>query len=441
MISDPACGSLLIRDDLNAFLYVHGSRPADPREPAAGSLAGMSIGVKDNIQVNGMPMTCASRMLADYVSPFDATVVERLRRAGTRIAGKTNMDEFGFGSSGEHSAFGPTRHPQSADRAPGGSSSGSAAAVAAGLVDAALGSDTGGSVRQPAAFCGIVGLRPTWGAVSRYGLTAFASSLDTIGVMAPDVACTRRVFEVIAGPDPMDATSRAFPGERKDDRPGDPDRPVIGVDPAVERVCDPDVLQVYRNVVDRLTAAGFPVRTIDLPDPEDMLALYHVIASAEAASNLNRFDGLRYGLRERNVIRSRTKGFGAEVKRRILTGTWCLAAGEGNAHYRTARRVRRQLAFRVNALWREVDVLLTPTAPGVAFRLGSRRRPLEMYRSDQLTVLAPLAGLPAMNMPVGTGSDGLPVGVQLTGPAFSDHSLMKLGMELETLMGTEERNG
>ncbi len=434
-------GGRPVPDNLNAFLHIDNRQPEEDTAGAPCPLAGVLIGVKDNIQVKGMPMTCASRMLADYVSPYDATVVTRLRNAGAWIAGKTNMDEFGFGSSGEYSAFGPTRHPQDPERVPGGSSSGSAAAVAAGLVDAALGSDTGGSVRQPAAFCGIVGLRPTWGAVSRYGLTAFASSLDQIGVLAPDVARTRQVFDAIAGPDPLDATSCPFPEGKPVLRTGSSERPVIGWDPAVLEVCDGDVRDVVRGMMDRLRQSGYAVREIPSVDPEDMLSLYHVIASAEAASNLSRFDGLRYGLHGPDVVRSRSAGFGVEVKRRILTGTWCLAAGEGEAYYRQAREVRRRLVHHVNQFWKQADVMLSPTTPTVAFPLGSRRRPLDMYRSDQLTVMASLAGLPALSIPAGSGSEGLPVGVQLTGPAFSEYRLLDFGAELESLNLTEGWHG
>ena len=414
-------------DRYNAFLH------RDEREPveSSGRLSGLTVAVKDNIHVKDMPLTCGSRILDGYTAPFDATIVARLRSAGAWITGKTNLDEFGFGSSGEHSAFGATKNPVCDGMVPGGSSSGSAAAVAGGLTDTALGSDTGGSVRQPAAFCGLVGFCPSWGRLSRYGLTAFASSLDRIGLLARDLETVRRLFDIVDGPDPLDATSLAAHERNYKSDGTRSGRPVIGFSESWNRTAQPEIGEALRCFLDGLRSAGYPVRAVSLPDPDDALAVYHVIAASEAMSNLQRFDGLRYGRRADDIVTARSEGFGREVKRRLLMGAWCTSEGLGDDRYRTAAIGRHAISRRMDSIFADVDLVVTPTTPTTAFPLGERARPTQMYRSDRFTVTASLAGIPALSMPWGTDRDGKPVGIQLMAGRFNEKILLDMGAVLE----------
>jgi aspartyl-tRNA(Asn)/glutamyl-tRNA(Gln) amidotransferase subunit A len=417
--------------DLNAFI-----EDFDGAEPVAGGpLAGLSVGIKDNICTREGHTSCGSWMLGGYESPYDATVVERLLAAGAVIAGKTNMDEFGMGSSTEHSAFGPTLNPHDPTRVPGGSSGGSAAAVAAGLCDAALGSDTGGSVRQPAAFCGVVGLRPTWGRVSRYGLVAFASSFDQVGPLCRTARDCARVLSVIAGADPRDATSSHEPVvDYSHDLHRGFDGLTIGVPwDFLEGGIDDAVRQNFDGLVTGLKGAGVRVRPVELAHAPAGLSAYYLIANAEASANLARFDGVRYGLRvtgaatfQEMVEQSRSQGFGAEVKRRILLGTFALSAGYHEDWYQRARRVRALVADDYRRAFADCDLVLTPTTPTAAFMLGEKvDDPLAMYLSDILTIPASLAGLPAVSVPSGTTAGGLPLGVHLVGRAFDEATVLR----------------
>lgn len=413
------------------------ARQADARIRAgrAGPLTGIPIAVKDILCTRGLATTCASRMLESFVPPYDATVVARLREAGAVIVGKTNLDEFGMGSSTEHSAFFPTRNPWDLGRVPGGSSGGSAAAVAAGEALAALGSDTGGSVRQPAALCGVVGLRPSYGRVSRYGLVAFASSLDQVGPLTRDVVDAALLFEAIAGHDPSDATTieRPLPEIAASLHQADNLQGLrFGVpEEYLAAGLDPGVASAVGQATGDLADLGADVCPVSLPHTAYALPAYYIIAPAEACSNLARYDGARYGLRSEGddfwemVERSRGEGFGPEVRRRIMLGTYALSAGYYEAYYLHAQRVRRLVRADFEAAFEEVDLLVTPTSPAVAFRLGERvDDPLAMYQSDLLTVPASLAGLPAISLPGGF-SRGLPVGVQFIGPAFDEATLLR----------------
>jgi len=407
---------------------------ADP-----GPLAGVPIGVKDNIAARGAPTTAGSRMLADWEPPYDATVVERLVAAGAVIVGKTNLDEFAMGSSTEHSAFGPTRNPHDLERVPGGSSGGSAAAVAGRFVAAALGSDTGGSIRQPAALCGVVGMKPTYGAVSRYGLIAFASSLDQIGPLGVTVDDVAVMFEVIAGHDPRDATSAS--------------RAPLQLTPALERGVEglrvgvvrelaepaaPAVGRALEEAARVLERAGARIQSVSIPEVSSSLAAYYVIAPAEASSNLARFDGVRYGLRveapttDALMVATRRAGFGDEVKRRIMLGTYALSAGYRDALYVQAQRVRTWLASAFARAYESFDVLLAPTSPTTAFRLGERSAdPIAMYRSDVCTVPSNLVGHPALSVPFGADDELLPIGIQVLAPAWGEDRLVAVGAVLE----------
>jgi len=412
-------------------------------------LAGVPVALKDNIVTTDAPTTCGSRILERYVSPFEATVVTRLRAAGALIAAKTNLDEFAMGSSTEHSAFGRVRHPMDSDLVPGGSSGGSAALVAAGVVPAALGSETGGSVLQPASFCGVVGVKPTYGRVSRYGLVAFGSSLDCISVFGRTVDDAARILAVISGLDPYDATTV--------DAPLPPAfveaRPLAGLRVGLPREYLPDDLHPgVRAGVDRAIARlrdlGATVVPVSLPHTAYAVPTYYVLAPAEAASNLARYDGARYGSRQpgpdgdlRGLYRAtRGHGFGPEVRRRILVGTYVLSAGYYNAYYRKAQQVRNLLAADFTRAFREdrVDLLLTPTTPTPAFRAGEKTSdPVAMYLADIFVCGASLAGLPAMSLPAGR-SDGLPVGVQLIAPAFGESQMLQVAAALEQVLPGDE---
>jgi aspartyl-tRNA(Asn)/glutamyl-tRNA(Gln) amidotransferase subunit A len=427
-------------ESLNAFLSL--AEPGSLMIEAVGEdLSGLPVAVKDNIATLDLPTTCASRLLEGYRSPFDATVVRRLREAGGVVVGKTNMDEFGMGSSSENSAFGPTLNPLDRTRVPGGSSGGSAAAVAAGYVSMALGSDTGGSVRQPAAFCGVVGIKPTYGRVSRYGLVAYASSLDQVGTLGRTVPDAATLLQVIAGPDPRDATTQARPVP---DFAEAVTRGVEGMTIGVPREylpagLDGRVAGRVEEALDRLRAAGAEVRQVSLPHTSFAIPAYYVLAPAEASSNLSRFDGVRYGRREGAELSlqgmyesTRTSGFGREVKRRILLGTYALSAGYHDRYYRQAQRARALITRDFERVFSDgVDVLFTPTAPGTAFALGARvDDPMAMYLSDIFTVTANLAGIPAMSLPIGA-VDGLPVGGQFLGPKWGEAAMLAAAGALE----------
>ncbi len=404
-----------------------------------GPLAGVPVALKDNLCTRGIPTTCSSRILEGWRPPYDATVVTRLARAGAVVVGKTNMDEFAMGSSTESSATGPTRNPLDPTRVPGGSSGGSAAAVAAGFVPLALGSETGGSVRQPAALCGVVGMKPTYGAVSRYGLVAFASSLDQIGPLATTVADTAHLFDIIAGHDPADSTSLAEPVPAVVTGLGDGvDGLSVGVVGELVDGADADVAARVARAAELLAAAGAKVEEVSIPAVRLGLSAYYLIAPAEASSNLARYDGVRYGLRvdADDVVAmntaTRTAGFGAEVKRRIMLGTYALSAGYVDAYYAKALRVRTRIIEGFAAAYATHDVLLGPTSPTTAFPLGAKvDDPLAMYQSDVCTIPSNLAGHPAISVPFGTGTDGLPVGVQLLAPARGEAVLFRVAAVVE----------
>ena len=414
------------------------ARASDARRAAGESrspLDGIPIALKDNMVQRGERVGCASRILEGYRSPFSATVAERLETAGAIVVGRTNMDEFAMGSSTEHSIHGPSRNPWDPERSPGGSSGGSAVAVSAGLVPLALGSDTGGSIRQPAALTGVVGMKPTYGRVSRYGLVAFASSLDQIGPFARTAADCAEVLDAISGHDPRDSTSLPEPATRcVEALDGD----VSGLRIGLPRECfeddgaDPQVLERVREVAAELERAGAKTCEVSLPHTPHAVPAYYLICTAEASSNLARFDGVRYGHRAESPAgltdlyeRSRSEGFGREVKRRILLGTYVLSAGYYDAYYRKAQQVRTLLRRDFEAAFSQCDLLLTPTTPETAFRIGERSEdPVRMYLSDVYTVSANLAGLPAASFPAGSAS-GLPVGAQLLAPPLADAAVLR----------------
>ena len=397
---------------------------------------GIPIAIKDNMVQSGEPASCASRILEGFVSPYTSTAVEKLEGSGAIVIGRTNMDEFAMGSSTEHSSVGPAHNPWNLERTPGGSSGGSAAAVAAGIVPAALGSDTGGSIRQPAALCGVVGLKPTYGRVSRWGLVAFASSLDQIGVFGRTAVDCAWLLEVIAGHDPRDSTSIPQPVPRySEGLDGDLAGLRLGIprEYFAEEGADPRVLEAVRAAVADLELAGVKTVEVDLPHTRYATATYYLIANAEASSNLARFDGVRYGHRARDAdgltemyCRSRSEGFGAEVKRRIILGTYVLSAGYYDAYYRKAQQVRTLLRRDFERAFEVCDALVTPTTPEVAFPLGQKTGdPLSMYLSDIYTVSANLAGIPGLSIPCGQ-VDQLPVGLQLLGPALDEMTLLRI---------------
>jgi aspartyl-tRNA(Asn)/glutamyl-tRNA(Gln) amidotransferase subunit A len=422
-----------------------------------GPLAGVPIALKDALSTRGLRTTCGSKILEHYVPPYDATVVERLRRADALFPGKTNMDEFAMGSSTEHGAFGPTRNPWDPSRAPGGSSGGSAVAVAARMSPASLGSDTGGSIRQPAAFSGVVGMKPSYGRVSRYGLIAFASSLDQIGPFATDVRGAARVLAAIAGKDPRDATSRDEPTFDYESACGASVRGLrIGVpDEYFEAGLDSEVEASVREAIRGLEKDGCTVKRVTLPHTRYAVASYYVVATAEASSNLARFDGVRFGLRVEGdpaarragttplremYGQTRDAGFGAEVKRRILLGTFVLSAGYYDAYYLKAEKVRTLIRRDFEAAFADVDALVSPTAPTPAFLLGEKTGdPLAMYLADVFTLPASLAGIPAISVPVAPAKSGLPIGFQIMAPFFKEDVAVTLGAAVEARSGGASR--
>ena len=441
-----------LNETLNAFLEIDREgalRRAAEVEQSGGALAGLPIAIKDNICVLGMQTSCGSRILGDYHPPYNATVIDRLINAGAVVIGKTNCDEFAMGSSNENSAFGPVRNPWDTTRVPGGSSGGSAAAVAAGIVPVALGSDTGGSVRQPAALCGVLGLKPTYGRNSRYGLVAFASSLDQVGVFAREVENVARVLGVIAGRDRHDSTTADVPvpdytatldGDVKGARIGFP-QALFG------KGLDEEVGTAVKNVVDAYRELGAEIVDVELPHASYAIAVYYIIATAEASSNLARFDGVRYGFRAeeapelRQMYRkTREEGFGAEVKRRIMLGTYVLSAGYYDAYYRKAQQVRTLIKNDFLNAFKSCDAIITPTSPTPAFALGEKvDDPLAMYLNDIYTVTANLAGIPGLSVPCGLSSERLPIGFQLLGPYWSEPALLKLAHAYQQLRPFTER--
>jgi len=441
---------------LNAFISVLGENARQQadivdnkiKQGQAGELAGFVLAVKDNIPVKNARTTCGSKILSDFIAPYQATVIDRLIAADAIIIGKTNMDEFAMGSSNENSYFGPVKNPHDVSRVAGGSSGGSAAAVAAGLARAALGSDTGGSIRQPAAFCGVVGLKPTYGRVSRFGLVAFASSFDQIGPIARTVDDCARVYQIIAGYDPHDFTSVNIPVTEY----------IPASNPAIKDLTvglphefftaglAPEIHAAVDNAVKMLSGAGALVIDISLPHTPYAIATYYILANAEASANLARFDGVRFGFRANDVdrleemyVQTRTQGFGEEVKRRIILGTYTLSAGYYEAYYRKAQQVRTLIQQDFNEAFQKCDCLITPTTPTTAFKIGEKiDDPLAMYLSDIYTVPANLAGIPALSLPCGRDSNRLPIGLQIMAKPFAEAILFRVASFLEKILLFEE---
>lgn len=432
---------------LNSFLSIergHALTRADALDQQTERLPldGMTIAVKDNICTKGMQTTCGSRILAGYKAQYDATAIERLSGAGGIVIGKTNMDEFAMGSSNETSAFGPVKNPWNTERVPGGSSGGSAAAVASGVVRTALGSETGGSVRQPASLCGIVGLKPTYGRISRYGLVAFASSLDNIGVFGRKTADVARVLAAIAGRDPLDATSADVPVP---DYTAALNEEVGGKRIGIPRALfaeglDSEIRDAVEKSIKNFQKMGAKIVEVELPYAKYGIAVYYIIATAEASSNLARYDGVRYGFRAENAgslremySKTREEGFGEEVKRRIMLGTYVLSSGYYEAYYSKAQKVRSLVKRDYQKAFAVCDVILTPTSPTTAFRLGEKSNdPIAMYLNDVYTVSANLAGVPAISIPSGVSSENLPIGTQIVGNFWSEATLLNLAHRYES---------
>lgn len=452
-----------LNDTLNAFLQIDRvgateraaeideALKTDENANNVGALAGVPLAIKDNICVRGLQTSCGSRILGDYHPPYDATVIERLRAAGAVIIGKTNCDEFAMGSSNENSAYGPVRNPWDTARVPGGSSGGSAAAVAARIVPVALGSDTGGSVRQPASLCGVIGIKPTYGRVSRYGLVAFGSSLDQIGVFSTNVRDAATVLGVMAGRDARDATSAdvAVP-DYAAQLSGD----IAGMRLGVPRELyggglDAEVRASVEAAIENYRALGAQVVDVELPAAKYSIAVYYIIATAEASSNLARYDGVRYGFRAEDARdlrdmyrRTRDEGFGAEVKRRILLGTFVLSSGYYDAYYRKAQQARALIKEDFRRAFASCDAIITPAAPTPAFLLGEKTDdPLAMYLNDIYTTTANLAGIPGISIPCGVSQNVLPIGLQLVGPHWSEGVLLKLADAYERAYPFASRPG
>jgi aspartyl-tRNA(Asn)/glutamyl-tRNA(Gln) amidotransferase subunit A len=441
-----------LNPDINAYLYVdrEGALAAAAQvdrqlREAPGlalPLAGVPIGIKDNLCTRGVRTTCASRILEGYVPPYDAHVVQQLRAAGAVCVGKLNLDEFAMGSSNENSAYGVVRNPWDRERTPGGSSGGAAAATALALGFGTLGSDTGGSVRQPGSYCGVTAIKPTYGRVSRYGLIAFASSLDQVGPLARNMRDSARLLGVIAGQDPRDATSAAVPVPDYEAECGRDVRGMrVGVVRDITEGCDDSVTKAFQGAVEQLSKLGCELVDVELPHQRYALSVYYIVANAEASSNLARFDGMRYGLRasgedlQNTYKKTRARGFGAEVKRRIMLGTYVLSAGYYDALYLKAQKVRTKIRDDYARAFSRCDVLLTPTAPTPAFRLGEIGDPLKMYMQDIFTLPPSLAGIPAVSVPCGKSEEGLPLGLQLCAPHFEESRLVRLGSAYEAISG------
>ena len=438
-----------LNESLNAFLQIDRSGALDRADRIDNSssnsslrLAGVPIAIKDNICVRGLQTSCGSRILGPYYPPYSATAIARLVDTGAVIIGKTNCDEFAMGSSNENSAFGPVKNPWDTSRVPGGSSGGSAAAVAAGIVPVALGSDTGGSVRQPAALCGVIGLKPTYGRVSRFGLVAFGSSLDQIGVFARNASDAAEILEVIAGRDVHDSTTADVPVPRY---AGEIEKNINGMRLGVSRTLlgdgvDEEVRAAVDQAIEAYKELGAEIVEIDLPHAKYAIAVYYIIATAEASSNLARYDGVRYGFRAEDAPalremyrKTRDEAFGAEVKRRIMLGTYVLSAGYYDAYYLKAQKVRTLLRQDFQNAFDKCDAVLTPTTPTPAFKFGEKvDDPLAMYLSDIYTVTANLAGVPGISVPCGLSSAGLPIGLQLIGPYWGEGQLLRLAHAYQT---------
>jgi aspartyl-tRNA(Asn)/glutamyl-tRNA(Gln) amidotransferase subunit A len=426
-------------DELNAYTWV---AEAAPDDPAPGPLGGVPLGAKDLFCTKDVPSQSGSKILEGYRPPYTATVIAKLAAAGAPLLGKTNQDEFAMGSSTENCAFGPVLNPWARDRVPGGSSGGSAAAVAAGIAPWALGTDTGGSIRQPAALCGIVGLKPTYGTCSRYGMIAFASSLDQAGPLTRDVTDAALLLKHMVGADPCDATSVGHPEQIRLPSAQSLEGIRLGVPHELTgEGVEPGVMERFEATVELAFSLGATIEKVSLPHADYGLSAYYVLAPAEASSNLARFDGVRYGLRTEAddlltmYTHTRHDGFGPEVKRRILIGTYALSSGYYDAYYGRAQKVRTKIADDFRTAFQTVDLVVTPTSPGVAFELGAKTAdPLAMYLNDYFTVPISLAGLPAISIPCGL-SDGLPVGFQLAGPAFSENRILDAAHALEQAIG------
>ncbi len=434
--------------DLNAFNFVFENEALESaknierkiKSNTHGSLAGMVIAIKDVLAYKDHPLTCSSKILKNFTSIYTATAVQKLIDEDAIIIGKTNCDEFAMGSSNENSAFGNVLNPNDKTRVPGGSSGGSTVAVAANLCDVSLGTDTGGSIRQPAAFCGVYGLKPTYGRVSRYGLTAFASSFDTIGPFAKNVEDVALVLQVISGKDENDSTSvdkqiPYYSTSLENDKPLK-----IGIPKEYfAEGLDEEIETAILDTIDELKLEGFEIKEVSLPMTEYTIAAYYILTTAEASSNLARFDGARYGFRSENYknlkemyINSRTDGFGKEVKRRIMLGTYVLSSGYYDAYYRKAQKVRRLIKEDFDKVFSEVDLLITPTTPTTAFKIGEKSNdPLKMYLSDIYTTSANLAGIPGMNIPIGKNSDNLPIGLQILSQQFEEEKIFQLAAHLQ----------
>ncbi len=423
--------------ELNCFLEIF---EEDRYAARQGSLSGMSVAVKDVLALKDARLTCGSKFLEPFQSLYTAACVQRLMDAGASIVGKTNMDEFAMGSSNENSAYGPVLNPWDTTRVPGGSSGGSAVAAAIGACTVALGTDTGGSIRQPAAFCGVVGMKPTYGRISRYGLTAFASSFDTVGTFSRTLEDTARALEVMSGFDEMDSTSSRVPVEKYSNALS---RDVAGLRIGIPKEyfgegIEPDVRRLVEESKAKLQKAGCTIVDVSLPHSKYCVADYYILTTAEASSNLARFDGIRYGRRAQGVTsledtyrKSRSEGFGREVKRRIMLGTYVLSSGYYDAYYTRAQKVRRLITQDFGIAFGECDALLTPTTPTTAFKFGEKvSDPLAMYLNDIFTVSANIAGVPAMSVPVGLDSNGLPVGAQLITKHFDESTLFALAKEI-----------
>jgi aspartyl-tRNA(Asn)/glutamyl-tRNA(Gln) amidotransferase subunit A len=433
---DPAIGAYLTLSKDRAYTQAARIDALADRGDELPPLAGVPIAVKDVFTTKGVRTTAASKILENFIAPYDATIVSRLEQAGAVILGKTNCDEFAMGSSNENSGFHPVHNPRDLSRVPGGSSGGSAAVVAAGTAVASIGSDTGGSIRQPAAFCGVVGLMPTYGRVSRYGLIAFASSLDHPGPFAKTVKDAAMLLEVMAGRDPMDSTTADVPVPNYAEQVGQPvDGMKVGVPlEYFEEGLDPEVRAAVEFGIQELVNAGAEVVPLSLPHTEYSIPTYYVIATAEASSNLARYDGVRYGLRSSEAKtlgemyrRTRDAGFGPEVKRRIMLGTYVLSAGYYDAYYLKAQRVRSLLARDFDEAFAKVDVIVTPTTPTPAFKLGEKADdPLAMYLADIFTVTADLAGIPGISIPCGKSNEGLPIGMQILGKHFDEATVLRV---------------
>ncbi len=400
--------------------------------------SGVPILIKDNIQVKNWPITCASKILQGYIAPYDATVVEKLKAKGFAPLGRANMDEFAMGSTTESSFYGPTKNPHDTTRVPGGSSGGSAAAVAAGLAIAALGSDTGGSIRQPASYCGVVGFKPTYGKVSRYGLSAYASSLDQIGPITQDVKDAALLYDVIAGYDEKDSTSANIKHQSIYENLDSNKKYTIAVIDNYIETASEDVKKAIQKAIDALKDAGHTIIHKNLLNTKYDIATYYIIATAEAATNLGRYDGVRYGYRAKDAknskelfIKTRSEGFGDEVKRRILLGNFVLSSGYYDAYYIKAQKVRHLIKEEYNKIFAEADLILSPITPDIAPKLGQLQDPLQMYKSDMYTIAINLVGLPALSLPIMKNGQGLPIGVQLIAKAFNEEPIFNAALSLE----------